>query len=76
MTDLKVVLWNSAGLRPATPSTSQKLAFFDKEFKHTKFDIAVFVETHHKADDEFPQGIKDYCDDYSLQHTHATTKTN
>ena len=74
MTNLKVVLWNSAGLRSITSSTTQRLAFFDKEFKHTNFDVAIFVETHHKADSIFPQEIKIYFEEYYVIHTPATKK--
>ena len=74
MSELSIVLWNSAGLRPTTSSTDQKLAFFDKEFKHTRFDVAVFVETHHKAVDPFPQEIIDYSEQYYIHHTPSTKK--
>ena len=75
MNDLKIVLWNSGGLRAEANSTALKMAFFDKEYKHTNFDIAAFVETHHKDTDKFPQEISDYFSHYHVLHTH-TTKTH
>ena len=60
MAATRVILWNSAGLRASAAQTQEKLIFFDKEFPGGKFDIATFVETHHKNEDDLPdQGVCD-----------------
>ena len=60
MAGLKVVVWNSGGLRAAAPSTAQKMIFFDQEFPEANFSVAAFLETHHKDEDDFPDLINEY----------------
>ena len=57
MAGLKVVMWNSGGLRAAAHSAAQKLDFFDKEFPEANFSVAAFLETHHKYEGDFPDLI-------------------
>ena len=60
----KVILWNSAGIRAGTESTSSKFNFFDSQFPNAHFAIAAFVETHHKDSQDFSQDFG------QCQHTH------
>ena len=53
MTSIKIALWNSGGLT----STADSTQFFDKEFPNSNFDIAAFVETHHRDENDFPSYI-------------------
>ena len=69
MPDLKFVLWNSGGLRATAESTPQKMGFFDKELPNGNFAVAVFVETHHKDEHEFPSLIKEYESTHYIFHT-------
>jgi len=64
-----IVLWNSGGLRAPSKSTPAKTAFFDKEFPNANFDIAAFIETHHKNEEEIPDLIKEYTITHHLIHT-------
>ena len=50
MAELKVVMWNSGGLRAAAGSTDHKLTFFDKEFPQADFSIAAFLENRASSD--------------------------
>ena len=68
MAGLKVVMWNSGGLRAAAHSTEQKMAFFDKEFPGANFSVAAFLETHHKSEDDFPDLIKEYMVNHHCIH--------
>ena len=43
MAGLKVVMWNSGGLRVAAHSTEQKVAFFDKEFPGAKVKMTSLI---------------------------------
>ena len=72
MTSLKVVQWNCGGMKPSTKSTPLKLGAFDKNFPKASFDIATFVETHHKAEVDFPEMIKIYSISHHCIHTPAT----
>ena len=69
MTDLKVVLWNCSGLRTSANFTAHKMGFFDKEYPNANFAIAVFVETHHRGEDDFPQLFKVYMHTHKVIHT-------
>ena len=74
MAELKIALWNCGGLRRSSPSTSRKMAFFDKELQHNAFHFAAFVETHHRDDDDFPLPLKlrHQSSQYHIIHTTAT----
>ena len=60
MAGLKLVMWNSGGLRAAAHSTAQKNDFFDKEFPEASFSVAAFLETHHKNEDDYLDLINEY----------------
>ena len=68
MAGLHVAMWNSGGLRAATPSTAQKMEFFDKEFPEANFSVAAFLETHHKNEDDFPDLSNEYCTRHHCIH--------
>ena len=55
MTTFKAIGWNCGGLRNSTVSQNKTL-FFEKEYK-TGFDVAFFLETHHKSVNDFPPEI-------------------
>ena len=69
MTELKIALWNCSGLRATATFTAHKMGFFDKEFPNANFALAIFVETHHKGEDEFPDLIKEYKHTHYVLHT-------
>ena len=69
MTELKIALWNCSGLRATATSTAHKMGFFDKEFPNANFALAIFVETHHKGEDEFPELLKEYMHTHNILHT-------
>ena len=56
MADFKGLAWNCAGLRASTPLSCKKALYFEKEFQND-FDIAFFLETHHKDANEIPPEI-------------------
>ena len=76
MASQKVVCWNSAGIRASTSSTSEKLAFFNKEFPNANFAIAAFIETHHKNVDEIPEEFKEFETTHNIVHTPAQNETH
>ena len=69
MASLRIVCWNSAGLRASAESTPNKIAFFDNKYPNGNFGIAAFVETHHKDESEIPDEIKQYMTTHHLLHT-------
>ena len=69
MSGLKVVLWNCNGLRASAVSTAHKMGYFDKMFPLANFSIAVFVETHHRGEDDFPTLIDEYRVTHNILHT-------
>ena len=69
MADLKIVLWNCSGLRTSANFTAHKMGFFDKELPNANFAIAIFVETHHRGEDDFPQLIREYTHTHKVIHT-------
>ena len=69
MAMLNVVMWNCGGLWATTPSTPQKMGFFDKEFPEANFSVTVFLETHHKNEDDFPDLIREYIITHHCIHT-------
>ena len=72
MTSLRIIQWNCGGLNPSNKSTPLKLGAFDKNFPNASFDIATFVETHHKTDSDFPELIKILNVSHHCIHTPAT----
>ena len=69
MTELKICSWNCSGLRAVTDSTAHKMGFFDKEMPNANFSIAVFVETHHKGEEDFPSLISEYKTTHNILQT-------
>ena len=70
MSELKIAMWNCSGLRAAAAFTAHKMGFFDKEFPNACFAIAIFVETHHRGEDDFPHLLKEYMHTHTLLYTH------
>ena len=69
MCDLKISSWNCSGLRAVTTSTAHKMGFYDKEFPDASFAVSVFVETHHRGEEDFPDLINEYKTTHILLHT-------
>ena len=46
-----------------------KCFFFDNELPDASFDISIFVETHHKGEDNFPDLINEYKTTHNILHT-------
>ena len=69
MAESKIALWNCSGLRATTDSTAHKMGFFDKEFPNASFALAIFVETHHRGEDDFPNLFKEYETTHNVLHT-------
>ena len=67
-----MVQWNCGGLNTSTKSTPLKLGAFDKNFPNASFDIAAFVETHHKEEQEFPELFKILKISHHCIHTPAS----
>ena len=65
----KIVMWNCGGLRATTKSTPKKILFFDKEFPKANFEIAVFLETHHKNENEIPAYFQQIQTTHHIIHT-------
>ena len=76
MSSRKVVCWNSAGIRASGKNTDMKIAFFEKEFPDARFNIAAFIETHHKDSDDFPVVFKGYEKSHHLLHTPTASETH
>ena len=76
MASTKVICWNSAGLRANTESTRAKMAFFDSKFPNGKFEIAAFIETHHKDDDDLPEELGQYKTSHNVLHTPTHMETH
>ena len=73
MAGTKFVSWNCCGLREGSLRTDEKLAFFDKEFQNSNFDVACFVETHHRDANDIPEMISQFKSHYHLVHTPTPT---
>ena len=69
MAAIKVILWNCNGLRACADSTAHKMGYFDKMFPLANFSIAVFVETHHRNEEDFPEQINEYKVTHNIIHT-------
>ena len=76
MTSRKIVCWNSAGIRASGRNTPMKVAFFEKEFPNANFNVAAFIETHHKDVDDFPVVFKEYERTHHLIHTPTLSETH
>jgi len=63
MASIKCLSWNCAGLRAGTAHSHQKALYFEKEYKND-FQVAFFLETHHKDKSEIPSELLRY------QNTH------
>ena len=63
MAGLKTLVWNCAGLRASSALSHKKAFYFEKEHKNN-FQIAFFIETHHKSIDDITPEILRY------QNTH------
>ena len=69
-------LWNSAGLRDTTFSTSAKINFFDSQFPNAKFSIAAFVETHHKDAFDYAHELGQYQQTHQILHSPVNNETH
>ena len=69
MATLKSVVWNCGGLTN-TDSSSKKAIFFEKTHG-TNFDLAIFLETHHKDESALPQEILRYKSTHQIIHSPA-----
>ena len=67
MTSFKGLAWNCGGLRDSTVSRKKAL-YFEKEYKND-FDIAFFLETHHKTESEIPREILRYQNTHHIIHS-------
>ena len=70
MTTFKGVAWNCGGLRSSSSQASSKSLYFEKTFQ-TDFDIAFFLETHHKEEGEIPPEILRYSNTHHILHSPA-----
>ena len=69
MIELKFALWNCSGLRASAGSTAQKMGYFDKLLPEADFAVAVFVETHHREERDFPPLIHEYISTHHYLHS-------
>ena len=67
MATFKGLAWNCGGLRTSTASRKKAL-YFEKEHKND-FDIAVFLETHHRTESEIPPEILRYQNTHHIVHS-------
>ena len=70
MASFKGVAWNCAGLKDS-PVSCKKALYFEKEYKN-HFDIAFFLETHHRAESEIPREILRYQNTHHIVHSTVT----
>ena len=71
MGEITGIFWNCGGLT-TTSSSLLKANYFQKEFG-AKFDIAFFVETHHKNGEEIPDEILSYQSTHHIIHSAAAS---
>ena len=71
MGEITGIFWNCGGLT-TTASSLLKANYFQKEFG-AKFDIAFFVETHHKNGEEIPDEILSYQSTHHIIHSAAAS---
>lgn len=67
----KVISWNCNSMRASAESTISKLEFFDKEYPNGNFSIAVFLESHHRDVNDFPELLEEFKVTHHLLHTPA-----
>ena len=65
----KVISWNCNGLRANVASSISKLSFFDKEYPNGNFAVAIFLESHHRDENDFPDLLKEFQVTHHLLHT-------
>ena len=70
MAGLKGLAWNCGGLRTNTANSRKKALYFEKEHKNN-FDIAFFLETHHKNANEMPPEMLRYDNTHHIIHSTA-----
>ena len=68
MASFKGLAWNCGGLVATTTSSHKKALHFEKQHR-TDFDIAFFLETHHRAENDIPPEILRYKNSYHLIHS-------
>lgn len=68
MMALKTILWNCASLRTGADQSQDKALYFEKEHKKN-FQVAFFVETHHKSLADITPEILRYQTDYHIVHS-------
>ena len=68
MADFKGLAWNCTGLRSSTPTSRSKAMYFEKEYGND-FDIAFFLETHHRNEDDIPREILRYQNTHHIIHS-------
>ena len=73
MAGIKGYAWNCGGLRRNTPTTLNKVMFFEKTFKNT-FDFFFFLETHHKDKNDIPNELARFKDTHHIHD--SPTKTD
>ena len=71
-----VILWNSAGLRTGTVSTSAKFSFLYKQYPNADFAIAALVETHHTNALDYSQDLGHYAPTHKILHTPVKNETH
>ena len=69
ISDLRIAVWNCSGIRATAGSTSQKLDLFDSTFPNAGFEVAAFIETHHKDSADFPPLIQHYTATHTCIHS-------
>ena len=68
MMALKTIVWNCASLRTGAAQSQDKALYFEKEHKKS-FQVAFFVETHHKSLADITPEILRYQTDYHIVHS-------
>ena len=68
MTSFKGLAWNCGGLRDSSPLSREKAMYFEKDHG-IDFDIACFLETHHKTKEEIPPEILRYTNTHHIIHS-------
>ena len=69
MANFNGIVWNCGALNSTAPSSSKAL-FFEKTFG-TNFDMAFFVETHHKNSKDIPTELLRYQNTHGIFHSSA-----
>lgn len=69
-------MWNSAGFRASTGSTSAKFSFLDKQYPNANFAIAALVETHHKNNLDYSQDLGQYHQTHHILHSAVQNETH